>query len=106
MLQEQIQANQVELQKLVRATRPKEDGAPKFVKDWVSWGAGPRASQYLITAGKARALLHGRYAVSVDDVRALALPILRHRVVTNFQAEAEGIDTRRVVNDLLDAVKP
>jgi MoxR-like ATPase len=92
--------------KLVRATRPKEDGSPKFVKDWVSWGAGPRASQYLITGGKARALLHGRFAVSVEDVRALATPILRHRIVTNFQAEAEGIDSRRIVNDLLDAVKP
>jgi MoxR-like ATPase len=92
--------------KLVRATRPKEDAAPKFVKDWVSWGAGPRASQYLITGGKARALLHGRFAVSVEDVRALALPILRHRIVTNFQAEAEGIDSRRIVTDLLDAVKP
>ena len=92
--------------KLVRATRPKEDAAPKFVKDWVSWGAGPRASQYLVTAGKARALLHGRFAVSTDDVRALALPVLRHRIVTNFQAEAEGIDTRRVVNDLLEAIRP
>ena len=92
--------------KLVRATRPKEDGSPKFVKDWVSWGAGPRASQYLITGGKARALLHGRFAVSVEDVRALATPILRHRIVTNFQAEAEGIDSRRIVMDLLDAVKP
>ena len=92
--------------KLVRATRPKEDGSPKFMKDWVSWGAGPRASQYLITGGKARALLHGRFAVSVEDVRALATPILRHRIVTNFQAEAEGIDSRRIVMDLLDAVKP
>ncbi|HVO30527.1 MAG TPA: MoxR family ATPase [bacterium] len=92
--------------KLVRATRPKEDGAPAFVKEWVSWGAGPRASQYLITAGKARALLHGRFAVSVDDVRALAHPILRHRIVTNFQAEAEGIDSRRVVDDLLRTLQP
>ncbi len=90
--------------KLVRSTRPKDETAPSFVKDWVSWGAGPRASQYLITGGKARALLHGRYAVSVDDVRALAHPILRHRLVTNFQAEAEGIDSRRVVDELLKAV--
>src|SRR5439155_715692 len=84
---------------LVRRTRP-HDTAGKHVKDHVSWGAGPRASQALILAGKARAALQGRPAVDVQDVRALVEPVLRHRVLTNFHAEAEGVDSRRVIAEL------
>ena len=80
---------------LVRATRPREPGVPKFVPELVSWGAGPRASQYLILGGKARAILHGRLHVTTDDIRDVAYPVLRHRLVTTFNADAEGITTRR-----------
>lgn len=86
---------------LVRKTRPEDPSAPDFVREFVGFGAGPRASQYLILAGKARALLDGRLTVSVDDVRALALPILRHRVLTNFQAEAQGISSEDLILRLL-----
>jgi MoxR-like ATPase len=89
---------------LVRRTRP-DAGASKHVKDHVAWGAGPRASQALILAAKARAALAGRPAASVDDVRALAEPVLRHRVITNFHAEAEGVDSRRVIAELLRETK-
>ena len=89
---------------LVRRTRP-HDTAGKHVKDHVSWGAGPRASQALILAGKARAALQGRPAVDVQDVRALVEPVLRHRVLTNFHAEAEGVDSRRVIAELLRETK-
>ena len=89
---------------LVRRTRP-DAAAGKHVKDHVSWGAGPRASQALILAGKARAALQGRPAASVDDVRALAEPVLRHRVITNFHAEAEGVDSRKVIAELLRETK-
>jgi MoxR-like ATPase len=90
---------------LVRKTRP--DGeADKHVKDHVSWGAGPRASQALILAAKARAALAGRPAASVEDVRALVQPVLRHRVLTNFHAEAEGVDSRAVIAQLLRSQKP
>ena len=75
------------------------------MKDHVSWGAGPRASQALILAGKARAALQGRPAVDVQDVRALVEPVLRHRVLTNFHAEAEGVDSRRVIAELLRETK-
>jgi len=87
--------------RLVRRSRPNHDHAPDFVKKWVNWGAGPRASQYLILAGKARAVLDGRYAVTCDDVRALAEPVLQHRVMTNFHAEAEGISSLHVIGELL-----
>ena len=89
---------------LVRRTRP-DAASGKHVKDHVSWGAGPRASQALILAAKARAALRGRPAASVDDVRALAEPVLRHRVITNFHAEAEGVDSRRVIAELLRETK-
>ena len=89
---------------LVRRTRP-DAAAGKHVKDHVSWGAGPRASQALILASKARAALQGRPAASVDDVRALAEPVLRHRVLTNFHAEAEGVDSRKVIAELLRETK-
>ncbi|HEO70586.1 MAG TPA: AAA family ATPase, partial [Candidatus Hydrogenedentes bacterium] len=76
---------------LVRATRPRLNGAPDFVNDYLTWGAGPRATQYLILGAKARALLTGKYAVSCQDVRNVALPVLRHRLFTNFNADAEGV---------------
>ncbi len=91
--------------RLVRATRPTGDGhGPPLVAQCVRWGAGPRAGQALVLAGKARAVLHGRPAVSLDDVRAVAAPVLRHRVLLNFQAEADGIGAAAVVAQLLDHV--
>ncbi|HEY1907184.1 MAG TPA: AAA family ATPase, partial [Myxococcaceae bacterium] len=90
---------------LVRQTRPKEPGAPELVRKHVNWGAGPRASQYLVVAAKARAVLQGRFAATVEDVRSLALPVLRHRVLPNFAAESEGITSTRIVQQLLDLVK-
>jgi MoxR-like ATPase len=89
---------------LVRRTRP-DGSSGKHVKDHVSWGAGPRASQALILGAKARAALSGRPAVAVEDVRALAEPVLRHRVLTNFHAEAEGVDSRKVIAELLRETK-
>jgi MoxR-like ATPase len=86
---------------LVRQTRIGEPGVPKFVRDWLSWGAGPRAVQYLILGGKARALLYGRTHVQCDDIQALAMPVLRHRILTNFTAASEGITTDTVVQRLL-----
>ena len=90
--------------RLVRATRPEDPTAPVFVKDWLSWGCGPRAAQYLILGAKARAALHGRYSVTCDDIRAMAVPVMRHRMFTNFNADAEGIDTVRIIRDLLSSV--
>jgi MoxR-like ATPase len=89
-----------------RLTRRGEtkDAIPDFVKEYVGWGAGPRASQYLILAGKARALLKGRYHVSTEDIRQVALPVLRHRIVTNFNAEAEGIKSDAIVKKLIDHI--
>ena len=91
---------------LVRATRPGEAGTLPFIKEQVSWGAGPRASQYLILASKARALLHGRLHATTEDVRALALPVLRHRLLTTFHADAEGVTADDIVGRLLAAVPP
>ncbi len=91
--------------RLVRSSRPIESNALDFVKKWISWGAGPRASQYLILGGKARALLNGRYAVSCGDIRAIAHSILQHRIITNFHAEAEGISSLKIIDQLLDVVK-
>jgi MoxR-like ATPase len=88
--------------RLVRQTRLGQADTPKFVKDYVSWGAGPRASQTLVLAGKARALLRGRYHVGTEDVRAVAFPTLRHRVLTNFNAEAEGIRPDDIVKMLIE----
>ncbi len=87
-----------------RLTRKTEGGVPKFVEDYVAWGAGPRASQYLILAGKARALLKGRYHVSTEDIRQVALPVLRHRIVTNFNAEAEGMKSDTIVKKLMEHI--
>jgi|UniRef100_A0A7C6EAW2 MoxR-like ATPase len=90
--------------RLASATRPNNDGSFQFVKDWISWGAGPRASQYLILGAKTRAILLGRYTPTIDDVRAVAQPVLRHRIVTNFNAEAEGIKASDVVKRLLETL--
>jgi len=92
--------------KLVRATRTGDDNeAPDYIKNWVSWGAGPRASQYLILGAKTRAILHGRSTPSTDDVRSVARPVLRHRIVPSFSAEAEGIGSLDIVAKLLEDVK-
>ena len=85
---------------LARRTRPEESSAPSFIKDWVRWGAGPRASQYLILAAKAKAALEGRYAPSRTDVQAVAMPVLRHRLVTTFAAEAEGVHAPDIIEKL------
>jgi MoxR-like ATPase len=87
---------------LVRQTRVGEPGTPKFVRDWLSWGAGPRAVQYLILGAKARALLYGRVHVQTDDIKALAYPVLRHRILTNFTASSEGITADTVIKKLLE----
>jgi len=89
---------------LARASRPGPQ-APDFIREFVSWGAGPRASQYLVLAGKARAILDGRFAVSTDDVRALARPTLEHRLIVNYKAEAEGLTSQALVDRLVDVVK-
>lgn len=91
--------------KLVRATRPAEGDAPEFVKEQVQWGAGPRASQNLIVGAKARAVLQGRTAASIDDVRAVAKAVLAHRMVVNFAASSEGITTSDVVKELTEYVR-
>jgi MoxR-like ATPase len=93
--------------RLVRATRPaggSDDHVPPIVRQWVKWGAGPRAGQALVLGAKSRALLDGRSVASPDDVRAVALPVLRHRVLLNFQAEADGADADQIVGRLLEAV--
>jgi MoxR-like ATPase len=86
---------------LVRQTRVGEAGVPKFVREWLSWGAGPRAVQYLILGGKARALLYGRAHVQCEDIQALAMPVLRHRILTNFTAASEGVSTDTVIDRLV-----
>ncbi|HPD13967.1 MAG TPA: MoxR family ATPase [Planctomycetota bacterium] len=91
---------------LARATRPNQPEAPGFVNELVQWGAGPRASIYLMLAAKARAILHGRYHATTEDVRAMALPVLRHRVITTFNAEAAGIKADQVVERLLAEIRP
>ncbi|MBR4752569.1 MAG: MoxR family ATPase [Thermoguttaceae bacterium] len=90
---------------LVRATRPTDASAPEFVRDLVDWGAGPRAGQYLINGGKAFAAMDGRFSVSIEDVKAAAIPVLRKRVGANFQAQAEGMTTDKIVRKLLETVK-
>jgi MoxR-like ATPase len=92
--------------KLVGASRPNNSNAPDFIKEWVGWGAGIRASQNLILGGKVRALISGRFNVSFEDIRALAHPVLRHRIIVNFHAEAERVDTTQIINMLLEAVPP
>jgi MoxR-like ATPase len=89
---------------LARRTRPDRPDAPEFVRQYVTWGAGPRASQYLVLGAKARAVLGGRFYAGVDDVRAVAHPVLRHRILTNFNAEAEGIKPDEIIRRLLESV--
>jgi MoxR-like ATPase len=87
--------------RLARTTRPGEGDTPAFIKDWVSWGAGPRSSQYLVLGAKTRSILRGRYSPSCEDVREVAKPVLRHRIITNFNAEADGITTIDIIDRLL-----
>ena len=89
---------------LARATRPPSPTAPDFIKKWVSYGVSVRAAQYLVLGGKARALMHGRYHVSFEDIRALAHPVLRHRILTNFHAQSERVTTDQIIEQLLNAV--
>ena len=92
--------------RLLRSSRPKEPEALSFVKEWVEWGAGPRASQHLILAAKARAIMHGRYVASVEDVKGVIPSILRHRIITNFKAQAEGVSSLDIVHRLVEEVTP
>jgi MoxR-like ATPase len=96
----------VRLARATRAAAAADGGAapPEFVKQWVSWGAGPRASQYLVLGAKTRAVLRGRFAPGIEDVRAVAPAVLRHRIITNFTAEAEGVKPDRIIEDLLQSV--
>ena len=90
--------------KLARSTRPSDPESPDFIKNWITWGAGPRASIFMVLAAKARAILRGRFAASTDDVRAVALPILRHRIIPNFAAQSEGLKSDDIVKKLLDTI--
>jgi MoxR-like ATPase len=90
---------------LVNMTRPNSEVAPDYINDWVTWGAGPRASQYLIIGAKARAVLHGRYSAGCEDIDAVARPVLRHRIVTNFNAEADGISSLDIIEKLLHDIQ-
>ena len=92
--------------RLVRATRPGDEAAPAFIKELVNWGAGPRAGQFLIQGGKAIAAMDGRFSVAISDLQRIAVPVLRHRVSANFQAQAEGMDTESIVQKLLEEVPP
>jgi MoxR-like ATPase len=92
--------------RLVRATRPDDPAAPQPVREWVKWGAGPRAGQSLLLGAKAAALLDGRTVPSPDDVRSVALPVLRHRILLNFQAEADGLDADQLIGRLLESIRP
>jgi MoxR-like ATPase len=87
---------------LVRLTRPEKGEVPDFIREYVNWGAGPRASQYLVLGAKARAVLYGRYHASCEDIRAVAHPVLRHRILTNFNAEAEGVKADDVIRRLIE----
>jgi len=90
--------------RLTRATRKEYEGVPAFIREYVTWGAGPRAGQCLIWAAQARAVLHGRCYVSIEDVRALAVSVMRHRIITNFNAEADGVTPTEIVRRLLEQI--
>ncbi len=90
---------------LTRATRPDDGTAPEFIKQYLTWGAGPRAAQYLVLGAKSRALLHGRFNVSCEDIRGIAKPVLRHRIFTNFNADAEGVSPDKIVEMLVQTVQ-
>ena len=87
-----------------RLTRKEQGEVPAFIREYVTWGAGPRASQYLVLGAKARAVLHGRMFATCDDVRAVAAPVLRHRIMTNFNAEAEGVRPDDIVKQLIQVI--
>ncbi len=89
---------------LVRATRPGDEKAPAFVKEMIDWGAGPRAGQFLINGGKAMAAMDGRFSVAIEDIKRVAVPVLRHRLATNFQAQAEGMDSEQIVRRLIKEI--
>ncbi|HUU42367.1 MAG TPA: MoxR family ATPase [Planctomycetota bacterium] len=89
---------------LARATRPRREGSPAFVNEWLSWGAGPRAAQHLVLAAKARTILQGRFNVSAEDIRAVAHPVFRHRLFTNFNADAEGVTPEHIIDKLLETI--
>ena len=91
--------------RLARSTRPNENNSLSYIKNWVNWGAGPRASQYMILGAKTKAILDGRYTPSCEDVRLVAKPVLRHRIVTSFNAEADGVGTLDIIEKLLQDVK-
>lgn len=88
--------------KISNMTRPVNGNSPKYIKDWVTWGAGPRASQYLVLAAKTKAIIQGRYSPNIDDVKSVMLPVLRHRIITNFSAEADGISSIDVIKKIAD----
>ena len=88
--------------KISNMTRPNNESAPKYVKNWVTWGAGPRASQYLVLAAKTRAIIQGRFSPNMDDIKFAMLPVLRHRIITNFSAEAEGISSVDVIKKIME----
>jgi MoxR-like ATPase len=86
---------------LVNKTRPTNDNSPKYIQDWISWGAGPRASQYLILGAKTNAILDGRFTPEIDDIKKVATPVLRHRLITNFNAEADNVKTTDIIDKLI-----
>jgi len=90
--------------RVVRATRPADPSAPEFVRELVDWGAGPRAGQFLINGGKALAAMDGRFSIAIEDIRKIAIPVLRHRISTNFQAQAEGMTNEDVINQILEQI--
>ena len=92
--------------RLAAASRPRQSNTPDFIREWASWGAGTRAGQFLVLGAKARALFKGRVHVTVEDIQTLAYPVLRHRILLNYRAEAEGFTVEDVVKRLLDTVKP
>jgi MoxR-like ATPase len=91
--------------RIAAASRPGKTNPLSYVNEWVTWGAGLRASQYMILGSKARALLHGRSHVNFEDIRELAYPVLRHRILINYRAEAEGVTVESLVDRLLDSIK-
>ncbi|MCU7495225.1 MAG: MoxR family ATPase [Ignavibacteria bacterium] len=100
-----VAANVIEYSvRLVNKTRPKHNEAQKFIKDWVNWGAGPRASQYLILASKAKAVMEGRFTPNIDDVKYAVIPVLRHRLIANFNAEADGVTSVDIIKRLMETV--
>ena len=90
--------------KIAASSRPNQPGTPDFVNEWINWGAGLRAGQALTICAKARVLLQGRSHVTPDDIKALAVPVLRHRILTNFKAEAEGVDTAQVIRKIIETI--